>query len=236
MRSLNLPEGPKESLDRFVRATHHWLAPDTYLLGGGTALAARWGHRHSTDVDLFIADQTLRAALRDAPDTARNSLRALTTAPSERYEIGIDYIEVTLQSGPVSVLTLPPKLADPPSHDRADATPVALESTAEIVARKLHNRVIHDGRYTPRDFYDFVYARRWDEPAWIRATTAVTERQWRTIGYAVQHLHQRWGLGAGAILEPADQDLAHNLRAHTLRLTEACATSARSHHRTRGPL
>ena len=52
MDTVSLPNGPDESLQQAVRFLSSWIAPPDYRLGGGTALAALWGHRHSTDIDL----------------------------------------------------------------------------------------------------------------------------------------------------------------------------------------
>ena len=52
MNAVSLPNGPDESLKQTVRLLSSWIAPPDYRLGGGTALAAIWGHRHSTDIDL----------------------------------------------------------------------------------------------------------------------------------------------------------------------------------------
>lgn len=61
MAEYDLPDGPRQLFE----AVHAPLArafggEDNIRFGGGTALAARWAHRHSTDVDLFVGNARYR--------------------------------------------------------------------------------------------------------------------------------------------------------------------------------
>ena len=234
MRIVMLPHGPGESLARFADAVRPWLAPDRYRLGGGTALAARWRHRDSTDVDLFTQAHVLRQALRRDPGAVNRSLRALAQRPGEKFEVGIDHVEVRLQGAPVSLLTLAPKLGDDASDDRVQGTQVALETTSEIVARKIHDRVLREGQYSARDFYDFVYAHREDPNAWRRATETIGERQWSTILFALERMGADWGTkGNVRVSGAADEELLRNLKAHAVELAHE-GNSAALERRIRG--
>ena len=228
MRIVTLPYGPAESLIRFAKATRPWLGPDQYRLGGGTALAARWQHRDSTDIDLFTQAQVLRQVLRRNLGGVRRSLRALTERPGEKAEVGIDYIEVRLEGAPVSLLTLEPKLGDDASDERAQGTQVALETTGEIIARKIHERVLREGQYSPRDFYDFVYARRKDPNAWSRSTGTIGERQWSTIIFALERMAPDWGREEKTgVSGAADERLLGNLKAEAIGLAKEGKSKAR---------
>ena len=56
MAELRLPEGPAELFEAVRETIGKYLGGEHHMrLGGGTALAARWAHRHSTDVDLFTS-------------------------------------------------------------------------------------------------------------------------------------------------------------------------------------
>ena len=57
MAEFDLPEGPAEILEAVRRPLGRILGGEQNMnLGGGTALSARWRHRSSTDVDLFVDD------------------------------------------------------------------------------------------------------------------------------------------------------------------------------------
>ena len=61
MAELDLPRGPRE-LFHAIREplARAFGGEENIRFGGGTALAARWAHRHSVDVDLFVeADPTV---------------------------------------------------------------------------------------------------------------------------------------------------------------------------------
>ena len=55
MAEYDLPTGPAELFEAVRRPlARAFGGEDNIRFGGGTALAARWAHRHSTDMDLFV--------------------------------------------------------------------------------------------------------------------------------------------------------------------------------------
>ena len=72
MAKLDLPAGPAELLEAVRKPLGHHLGGEHRMrLGGGTALAARWRHRHSTDVDLFVDPADYEGLRTDAWSAAR---------------------------------------------------------------------------------------------------------------------------------------------------------------------
>ena len=61
--TLKLASHLIEPLKWVVETLDQWTGRDTYRMGGGSVLAARWGHRHSTYIDLFFDE----FAQRDMP-------------------------------------------------------------------------------------------------------------------------------------------------------------------------
>ena len=55
---LNVAAHLEEDLQWFVQALDAWISRDSYEMGGGSILAARWHHRQSTDIDLFFDART----------------------------------------------------------------------------------------------------------------------------------------------------------------------------------
>lgn len=134
---LDLPTGPAELLEAVRKPLGHHLGGELEMrLGGGTALAARWRHRYSTDVDLFVhpadyeglfkSEQWFRADLELHARSARNIV----------IEPGFARI-VLPDGGEISVSTSPSLTAHPVSGDTVRGTSVPLETTAEILAKKL---------------------------------------------------------------------------------------------------
>ena len=114
MAKLDLPTGPAELLEAVRKPLGHHL-------GGGTALAARWRHGHSTDVDLFVdpsdderlfrSEQQFRADLELHTRGARNIA----------IEPGLARI-VLSDGGEISVSTSPSLTAYPVSNDTVRGT------------------------------------------------------------------------------------------------------------------
>ena len=163
MANLDLPTGPAELLDRVRKPLGHRLGGEHRMrLGGGTALAARWQHRHSTDVDLFVdaadyeklfkGEQRFRSDLELHSPGARNIV----------IEPGFARIVLT-DGGEISISTSPSLTAHPVSGDSVRGTSVPLETTAEILAKKLRYRMIQNAQIVPRDLYDISSA-RWRDP------------------------------------------------------------------------
>ena len=62
-RILQLPPPAAELFETVYGALHEFIAPITPgnipgRLGGGTALAAQWRHRRSTDIDITVPEGT----------------------------------------------------------------------------------------------------------------------------------------------------------------------------------
>lgn len=53
-QELALPEGPQCILRQALPILLEFISSEPMTLGGGTALAARWQHRVSLDIDLFV--------------------------------------------------------------------------------------------------------------------------------------------------------------------------------------
>ena len=134
-------------------------------LGGGTALALRWGHRQSTDLDFFVDPGDYgraHARVRElAEELEARGVRDVTVGPDPGVlcEVG-GRTEVTL-------FPAYPVTSRPLSSDTVEGSRVRLESSAEILAKKLVWRVgspeVGSGvRRTAlaRDVYDLAYASR----------------------------------------------------------------------------
>lgn len=162
MAELDLPRGTRELLEAVREPLGRHLGGEHHLaLGGGTALAARWAHRHSTDVDLF-ADHDIHLRLpasgfRD--DLARNiNGRAFVAFHQGLTRIDLPAGEVTLDSS-YSATTRPR------SADTVRGTRIGVHTNAEILARKLGYRILGESAFLSRDLYDLAVARHLDPAA-----------------------------------------------------------------------
>ncbi|MXX29103.1 MAG: nucleotidyl transferase AbiEii/AbiGii toxin family protein, partial [Gammaproteobacteria bacterium] len=65
MNRLNLHDGPAQAVGQAARAISTLIDLSQVLLGGGTALEARWHHRTSTDLDFFATGEEVDALFYD---------------------------------------------------------------------------------------------------------------------------------------------------------------------------
>ena len=107
------------------------MGAGAFRLGGGTALAALWGHRHSTDVDLF-ADHAAYAEL-----TASESRVRLL---SERLRDALQPDEMEIRRGTLKIVCVHGELARNP----ADAVSVVRKLLSEDAAYRLRRRLVPD--------------------------------------------------------------------------------------------
>lgn len=70
MTGLSIPSPADVILERVGPALLGIWSNDDIRIGGGSALAARWHHRRSTDIDLCVAPDLFRQAGEDAKTLA----------------------------------------------------------------------------------------------------------------------------------------------------------------------
>ena len=138
-------------------------------LGGGTALAARWAHRHSADVRLFTDSRPYSRLFRNHLQFSAD----LEGVPGgvQLSGVGPGYTIIHLERGEITLLVTSFLTARPISGDTARGTRVSLETNAEILAKKLHHR-LNVPQFVPRDLYDIAVARRLDPTALDTALAA----------------------------------------------------------------
>ena len=231
MAEYDLPAGPAELFEAVRGTLGDYLGGQHHMrLGGGTALAARWAHRHSTDVDLFIGSAPYERLF-----TERLSFRDHVQRHLGAHAVDVDSGIATIhfrqndQLGEVTLATSPPLTRLPASSDTVRNTPVHLEATAEILAKKLHYRMFLQGRLLPRDLYDLAMAREHEPGLLHSALRAVDTPDLRAIQMQLHSLPDRWLANHGRpLIRPVSRHAASN----AVRITDEIITDA---IRSRGP-
>ena len=140
---------------------------DDVRIGGGTALAARWHHRRSTDIDLWVAPDLFRRAGEDFKNLA-------IEAGAANVRSGRGWLNGLFPEGEFSISTTEPVLEPGTGEERESRFGLPLESVPEILARKLALRMYGNGEFVSRDFYDICTASERDGAALERALTALS--------------------------------------------------------------
>lgn len=163
-----LPEGSRKIFEEVVPLILEFVPPEELLLGDGTALATRWQHRDSFDIDLFTSQATFTAAIYD--QCARFEARVEELPLSRIATVGTEGCTVYCEHGRVEIVACHPQTKRNRSGDHTNEPVIALETNLEILAKKLHRRILTHGRIVPRDLYDMAVARRLEpetmEEAW----------------------------------------------------------------------
>ncbi|MCY3884400.1 MAG: nucleotidyl transferase AbiEii/AbiGii toxin family protein [Gammaproteobacteria bacterium] len=199
---LSLPPGPAEAIRTAIPILDQWWKRNLLFLGGGTALAARWKHRYSTDVDLFIDRASYENVYQSKGDELDNALSSLAnegvlSAPT----VNPGYLMFTTKHGAVSLFTTETVVASPRSReiDREHQTHVPLEASEEILAKKLVRRIWNNGVFVTRDAYDIVIAAAYDPEALNIAKQQLLASQGSAISDRLLEL-SRSNLDAGSEL------------------------------------
>ena len=172
MTELKIPEPAGNILARVMPIMLNVLQPSEITLGGGTALAARWHHRVSTDIDIFVPLEAFRRAAGkwEAP---------LTESGAVQLAGGQGWLTGIFPEGDFNVVITDPFLANRGRSvvDRASGWGVALEGPAEVLAKKLRLRMYGHGEFVSRDFYDICTAAEKAPLQLRRALSALSPRQ-----------------------------------------------------------
>ena len=159
---LTPPQALLAPLDVLNRAFSRVLPDTPIVMGGGSVLAARWDHRQSTDIDLFVSAATMNQLINE------NRLRYFTL-PAHLQETG--QVRISPTSGFLSgaVLDTPCTLAASefiedvrPATHVIESTRFQAATNQEVLSGKLQGRM-HRRHTKPatapiRDLYDIVLA------------------------------------------------------------------------------
>lgn len=117
-----------------------------WTFGGGTVLMLRYRHRMSKDIDIFVPDpQYLGYVSPRLSDVAE--------AVSDKYVEGPGYIKLMRPEGEIDFVASPNLTSDPYEVWELLGREIKVETSAEIVAKKLWHR---GDRATARDLFDLA--------------------------------------------------------------------------------
>lgn len=194
---LNLPE-PAATLWLQARDVLAATMPEregwTKRIGGGTVLAARWGHRRSTDIDIVVGG-TL--SLKRLSSTIAKEIGGIVTI---NYA---DRIVVETNTGKLDVNRAPTEPGISNTRARISGRTETVLSTTQILRGKLKRAL---RRRRARDAYDIIRATK-DEDGDKSLTSAyglIDERQKATILTALRTNNVTLKDDADAALEPTE--------------------------------
>jgi len=104
-----------------------------WSFGGGTVLMLRIGHRLSKDIDLFVPDPQYLGYVNPRLSDVAESI-------THDYEEAAEYIKLLLPQGEIDIVVGTPLTASPFEWARFGDREIRVETSAEIVAKKMWHR------------------------------------------------------------------------------------------------
>ena len=194
LAGLNLPEGPKAIFEAVEPVLSGHFGPDSFRLGGGTALATLWQHRHSTDIDLFMDQGQYHEMTKTDAQRAKlaENLAKAMKAP-EAVPLGKSQFTIKTAVGEVSMMTsLPPLDEGVRFTGRIANTDVALESPRLILARKLTSRIMGNGVFYARDLFDVCAASQLAPDELVAALNTLSSSDRMSIAEEISTFRYGW--------------------------------------------
>lgn len=206
MAEYDLPSGPAELFEAVRRPLARAFGGEANIrFGGGTALAARWAHRHSADVDLFVDGDRYLDFQRNTG--GRFTLDLTATAQVIRLAIGRDDTYIRLYGLDGHITVNPGALTpEPRSRDTVRDTSLPFETVNEILGKKLVFRMAQRRSILSQDVYDIAWASRRDRAELAEAFRAVRRSELGDILEAFGD-HTASGRDLAPLLDPSDPDL-----------------------------
>ncbi|WP_454259800.1 nucleotidyl transferase AbiEii/AbiGii toxin family protein [Pseudoxanthomonas mexicana] len=129
-----------------IRA-HGGIDDPFWTLGGGTVLMFRHRHRLSKDIDIFVPDpQYLGFVTPRLNNVAADMTADYTEQPSA-------WVKLQFEEGEVDFVASPNLLGDAWETWKIDGHDIRVETSAEIIAKKMFHR---GDRVTARDLFDLA--------------------------------------------------------------------------------
>jgi len=117
-----------------------------WTFGGGTVLMRRHRHRFSKDIDIFIGDPQCLGYL--SPRLS-NAVEAMTTHYIEQS----GFVKLYFPEGEIDFVVSGSLTQNPTRTEELLGRPVAVETSAEIIAKKVWHR---GPEFTARDIFDLA--------------------------------------------------------------------------------
>ena len=158
-----------------------WFDLAGVVIGGGTALEARWHHRRSTDLDLFAPVPYLSRLMTVPRERIDRELHDRASPSPADASVGTTHLRCVVAGVPVSLSGTHGFWMEDhdPCAEASTGTPLA--ASTDILLRKMQGRTLAQGRAVARDAYDFVVAQAVDPISFRDALAHLDEEQAQAV-------------------------------------------------------
>jgi predicted nucleotidyltransferase component of viral defense system len=139
---------------------------NNWSFGGGTVLMRRHRHRFSKDVDIFVPDPQILGYLTPRLNDAAESLTA-------DYVEEANSLKLRFPEGEIDFVASAPLTHNATTIEHLFGRDIAVETSAEIIAKKLWHR---GDRFTARDIFDLAMVSEKEPEALVRIRPILRDR------------------------------------------------------------
>ena len=140
---------------------------DDWSFGGGTVLMRRFRHRLSKDVDIFVPDPQYLGYVSPRLNDTAESL-------TQKYLESANSLKLYFPEGEIDFIASAPLTEVPVVEEKVLGRMVRVQTTAEIVAKKVWHR---GAEFTARDIFDFALVAAKDRAAIDSISAIIRERR-----------------------------------------------------------
>jgi predicted nucleotidyltransferase component of viral defense system len=141
--------------------------PENWSFGGGTVLMRRYRHRLSKDIDIFVPDPQY---LRYLSPRLNDTVDALISDHVEQAT----FLRLYFKEGEVDFIVSPPLTKDPIVVETLFNRQVSVETSAEVLAKKIKYR---GAEFKARDIFDFALVVEKEPVALAKVTPLIREKR-----------------------------------------------------------
>ena len=140
----------------------------------------------------FFQDPVWHRRIYRSPDRFRKAVESIDGFRAFRFAIDGGEISFKDRSGSVSWIHSIAVTAIPVSSQVAEGTTISLETSAEILAKKLHYRLVAAHQHLPRDIYDLAWAARFDPESCAEAIATLNSDARNSLRFSLGLLPKDW--------------------------------------------
>ena len=150
---------------------------DTWTFGGGTVLMRRHHHRLSKDIDIFIDDPQFLGYVSPRLSPAAESL-------TSDYAEDQNFVKLSFPEGEIDFVAAAPLTKKPANPEMLFGRPFLVETSTEIVAKKVWHR---GADFTARDIFDFALVAEREHEALKEIAPILRDRREAMLSRMEQH-------------------------------------------------
>jgi predicted nucleotidyltransferase component of viral defense system len=141
--------------------------PESWSFGGGTVLMRRYRHRVSKDIDIFVPDPQYLGYVNPRLNDAVDEL-------TSKYLEGAAFLKLYFDMGEVDFVVSPPLTKNPTVVETLFGRRVRVETSAEILAKKIKYR---GPEFKARDIFDFALVVEKEPTALAKVRPLIREKR-----------------------------------------------------------